>query len=341
MVIPRLFRRSEQRSFTDDVIGQALRLASTNTPDGSEIAAAQYVRNLIGGAMATAEVQAPANIRSAITPDFLDTVAAGMVLDGECFYDIDTASGVELLPAVLTDVAGGARASSWVYDLELRGPSTQVSIRRPADAILHFRWATRPERPWRGTGPLQSANLTVETAVQTEAKLGAEVGKTRVKHVLPVPFADANLTELRKDLADGDGGLLTPPTFASGAGAGRANAPPSDYGVKRIGANPPTSMTTLRSESAMAVLAAYGISPGLLQTQGGAIRESYRQCWHSVIKPCARKIAFELSRKLETEITINPTETGFIDLQAKSRAFAQFINAKIPPDRALELAGLA
>ena len=343
MLIPRIWRRgaAEARAsdYSDDVIGRAIDLAGLRPVDATRLAAAQFAANLIGRALASSDVEAPAAIAAAIPPWVLDLAGRCLVLAGECFLPIDTAGGaLTLYPATYADCTGGWMPSTWRYRLNVATPTGDYHILRPDRAIVRPVWAVDPRRPWRGISPLQSAGVSTGLAAALEGKLAAEM-RTKVKTILPVPFSDAPLENLRKDLGGTDGGLITPPTQASGYGAGQPNAPRSDYKAEHLGPNPNPGMLNLREPALRSVLAALGIPPPILYGDGPQAREAGRQAFHGTIEPLARMVEAELSAKLERPIRLRPRSLAWIDLQARARAYSNLASNGIPPADALERTG--
>ena len=97
-----------------------------------------------------------------------------------------------------------------------------------------------------------------------------EAGGTR-GHLLPVPAgpetdevdADGNPVDpnadLRADIQALRGRAVMVETTAAGWGEGMSAAPRADWKPQRIGADPPVSLATLRTDSAQAVLAVRGV----------------------------------------------------------------------------------
>lgn len=336
-------RAAESRSYTEEAIERGLAIAQGRNPEAAQIAAAQYAATLLGRALAGAEIEADPIIARLFAPPVLDQIGRSLVTRGEIFYDLAFGRQLQLIPAVFNDCRGEADPASWVYDLDVYAPRGTLAIRRPAAAVLHFRYATSPIEPWRGQSPLAAAKHSADLAASVESKLAAEIGRARVKNVLPAPLTGEPLTQFRKDLGGGrDGGLVTAPTMASGFGQGAANAPRSDYRLVRLGADPPTSITQLRDPAAQSVLASCGIQPGLWAGDDGiAAREAWRQYLHAVGEPLAELLAAEIEQKLERPVRIRIPSAAYVDLQSRARALRAMTQAEIDKDRALALCGFA
>ena len=87
-------------------------------------------------------------------------------------------------------------------------------------------------------------------------------------------------------------------------------------------------------------LAALGINPQLVNGDGGAIRESYRQMLRIGIAPLGRIVARELTAKLDREITISFDPIFAADVAAAARAFKAYVESGLPTAEAKELAGI-
>ena len=87
-------------------------------------------------------------------------------------------------------------------------------------------------------------------------------------------------------------------------------------------------------------MSAMGIPPSLYTSAGGAQRESFRHFHANTILPLAAMMRKELVEKLEQDFEFTFPEVSVSDISARSRAFAQFMNAGIPMEEALKLAGL-
>ena len=110
--------------------------------------------------------------RAALPPAFLELIGRSLIRRGELVAAIDTESGrLQLYPASSHDIDGSLRSlSGWRYRLNLAGPS-RISTRRRIEAagVVHIMYSRDPERPWRGNGPLQVAQLAGKLSAETVA----------------------------------------------------------------------------------------------------------------------------------------------------------------------------
>ena len=140
MIFPRLFRRRiEDRSYTQLLTSARAAAVAGTAADVTQTAPAQYVAQMVAGMIATAEVEGPADVAGAVDARMLAKVASDLMLFGESCWDMVVAPGVAFRRCVIEDVRGGADPETWWYVLQLNGPSTTTTIRRPYPAILHFR----------------------------------------------------------------------------------------------------------------------------------------------------------------------------------------------------------
>ena len=123
--------------------------------------------------------------------------------------------------------------------------------------------------------------------------------------------------------------------------AGQSSAPPSDYQVRRIGADPPPTLAILRRQVEQSVLASCGIPPSVLGgADASASREGYRQFLFGTIQPVAKSVAVQVGGYFETEISFDFASLMAGDLTGRARAVMSLVNAGVPLDKALEQSGL-
>ena len=250
---------------------------------------------------------------------------------------------LDLSKARTLDVTGAADASTWRYRCDLAGPSGTTTIVRPAEGVIHCRYSIDPARPWVGVGPLERARLSGRLSAELEAALGDEASGTR-GFVLPIPSdgQDSSVADLRRDIGSLGGKTALVETAMAGWGDGRMAAPRGDYEPKRLGANPPASLATLRSDAAQAVLSACG-TPIELMTAGDGTgqREAWRRFLHGTVQPLAACVAGELAVKLDTPtLTLSFDRLFASDLSGRARAFQSLVNGGMDVNHAAGLAGL-
>ena len=115
------------------------------------------------------------------------------------------------------------------------------------------------------------------------------------------------------------------------------------WNTVRVGGDPPAGVISMRHDSAVQLLGACGVHPGLVgieRGEGPANREAWRQFLYSTIAPVARlAITSELNRKLGTDITLTFDDLNASDIQGRARSYASLIKANMEPGKAEKLCG--
>ena len=339
-------RRTEHRqaSYTDGVVQALLSRASGTHADVAATAAVEAAAGALSRAFASAEITPNTPATRGITPDVLAQIGRALIVPGEIVLILTVREGqVWLSPATSWDVTGAADSTTWRYRCDLAGPSGSTTIARPADGVVHCRYSTDPARPWVGVGPLARARLSGRLSAEIEAALGDEAGGTR-GYVLPIPSdgQDSSVSDLRRDIGSLGGRTALVETAMAGWGDGRMAAPRGDYEPKRLGANPPASLATLRSDAAQAVLSACGVPVELVTPgDGTGQREAWRRFLHGTVQPLAACVAGELAAKLDTPSLAFSFDRLFAsDLSGRARAFQSMVGGGMDVNQAAALAGL-
>ena len=338
------FGRSEDRAaggFTDLWVNQLIAQAGGNVyADVGNSAAAELCAGLWGRAFASASLS-PAF--PGIGPDTLEAIARGLILSGEYVGAIDVQNGgLRLIQAYSWDITGAADPRSWLYSIELPGPSGNETRQLPPEGVVSCRWATSPATPWRGVGPFQSSSLTGALLANLEKTLAAEAGAPS-GYVLPTPKDGMDTPALQASMKTLRGRTGVVETTAAGWGQGNSLAPRQDWAVKRFGSDPPSELRELREDAAEAVVATC-VPPGLAfgNTDGTAAREAIRRWFHTSVSPVGRQVEAELRTKLEMpELTLSfPALEAFAsDTVGKARVVGQLVGAGVDVEDALVKAG--
>ncbi len=337
-----------QTGFTDTLTDAAisLSLGAGNVYDslGRGVAALTAASNLYGSAFAVAQVEPMGMLTRNIMPRMLRTIAESLIRGGSCAYMIEVMEGmVEFQPVNSFDVRGGPRESSWRYWVHLPSPSESGRTRNVQSAqLLHFRYSVDTIRPWTGLSPLQRSPVTAGLAVALERSLRDEAGGSH-GYLLPVPVDPDSpaATKLKTDLRGLAGKTSLVRTTAGGWDQGAQARPQAEWTPKRLGADPPMSLTSLRNDTFSQVLGACGVPISLfLPGEGGAHRESWRRFLHGSVQPLADTIAEEFSRKLEVEVTLSFDRLFASDISGRARAFQSLVGGGMNVDRAAGLSGL-
>ena len=339
-------RRTEHRqaAYTDGVVAAILARAAGTHADPAATAAVEAAAGALSRAFASAEITPRTPATRGLTPDVLAQIGRALIVHGEIVLIIAVREGQVLLPpASAWDVAGAADSTTWRYRCDLAGPSGTTTIVRPSEGVIHCRYSTDPARPWVGVGPLERARLSGRLSAELEAALGDEASGTR-GYVLPVPSdgQDDTVADLRRDIGSLGGKVALVETTMAGWGDGRVAAPRGDYEPKRLGANPPASLATLRTDAARAVLSACGVPVELVTPgDGTSAREGLRRFLHLTVQPLAAIVASELRVKLDTPtLSLSFDKLFASDLSGRARAFQSMVGGGMSLDQAAALAGL-
>ena len=339
--------------FTDAVVAALLAQAGGGTTaDPSATAALEAAAGSYARAFAVASVEPNTPATRALTPAVLALMARDLIRGGESLHAIEVdRDGVRLLPCGSWDVRGGPNPATWRYRVDTFGPSGNTTRHLPAAAVIHARYSVDPARPWLGISPLGWARLTGRLHAELEGALADESGGPR-GHLLPVPagpYGDGDEPtttdpneKLPADLANMKGELRMVESSAAGWGEGKSAAPQTDLKPNRIGAAPPPSLATLRTDSGMAVLSACGVSSDLfIHGDAAGQRESWRRFLHGSVQPLGDLLAAELADKLNAPgLALKFDRLMASDLSGRARALGSMVQAGMALDDARRLAGL-
>ena len=331
-------------SYTDALVAAITANAGGQTTAfPTATAALEAAAGVVGRAFAAAEVRAPDATRDALSPACLSMIGRSLIRRGEILFLIRVdGDRVKLWPAASHDLAGGPDPDSWTYRLTVGGPErTHTYSDVPASGVIHLQYSRDPERPWRGYGPLQVAQLGGRLSSETVAALADESSGPRGQ-LLPLPMAgdDPSVDLLKSDLKRLKGQLATVETQQSMApGAAGSN---DGWIARRIGADPPTALVQLHEIATREVLACSGVPPVLFASNpnGTAGREAWRQLLFATVAPLGRLVVAELALKLEGDISLAWDELRASDIASRARAFQSMVGAGMDPGKAAGLAGL-
>ena len=338
---------AREGSYTDAAVALLVQAAGgAAAGDPNATGALEAAAGLWGRCFAAATMTPEIDV---LTPTLMATIARALIRRGETVYEIDVVEGrLVLHPVGDFDVRGSADPATWAYRCVRHGPSRTSTQLCAADAVLHFRYATEPSRPWKGVSPLGWAHRLGDLIGNAETRLSQEASGT-VGRVLPLPTdggdgtaSDPNLL-LKSDLAKANGKLHFVETVAAGWGEGKVAAPGRDWQQQRIGPVPDAEFCRLREQAQMAVSAACGIPPALLYSisDGTLARESYRAFLHSAVRPVARMMADEIEMKLGRRPEFDFSALYASDLVGRANAFKNLMaTGEVTADHALGITGL-
>ncbi len=265
-------------SYTDALVAAITANASGETTAfPTATAALEACAGLVARAFAGASVSASAAVEDVLTPAFLEMVGRSLIRKGELVVYITTRNGeLLLLPAESHDVDGDPDPASWTYRLTIGGPSRSHTLDSvSAASVLHFKYGTDPEKPWRGLGPLQVAQLGGRLSAELASALADEASGPRGS-LLPVPIegGDGTLAQLRADLGKlkGKAALVQAGDWGNPGGSNM-----TDWSTRRLGPNTPLALVELHRLATEEVAAACGVNPGMLSgRQQTVAREGYQ-----------------------------------------------------------------
>ena len=331
-------------SYTDALVAAITANAKGQTTAfPSAVGALEAAAGLVGRAFASAVVETESSaVMQSLTPGCLALIGRSLIRRGEIVFYIDTSMGmIDLLPCQSHDVDGAPNPATWLYRCTVSGPDMTHTYERTAAAgVVHITYSVDTETPWRGRGPLQSAQLTGRLAAEVLAALADESSGPR-GHLLGIPVDgnDPTVTNLRQDLRNlaGKIALIETGVWGGAPGGGQFMLKP-----ERLGPEPTAALVELFKISREDVLSACGINPSLvMDAQGTAQREAYRQFLFGTVAPLGRMVAAELSEKLGAPIKLDWEELRASDIAGRARAFGTMVSTGgMDVDRAAALSGL-
>ena len=130
-------------------------------------------------------------------------------------------------------------------------------------------------------------------------------------------------------------------TTSAGWGEGRTAAPAEDWKPRRFGASPPDALPTLRSDAALAVLAACQVPAALItDADGTAQREAWRRWAMGPLAGLAATVEAELAAKLDQPVRLDFSGLWAADVAGRAASFKAMVTGGMDPAKAAGLAGL-
>ena len=265
-------------SFTDALIASITANAGgQNTAFPTATAALEAASGFAGRAFAAAEITAADSIVAALDPPMMAMIGRALIRRGEIvlLIRVDSERGLTLLPCHSHDVKGGPDPATWVYRCTVGGPERTLTFgQTPAEGVVHLRYAVDPERPWRGYGPLQVAQLAGRLSAETVSALADEVSGPRGTLLgIPVDGADSTVDDLRNDIAKLKGKTAL---WQSGDWDNEGTGAKAGLGTVRLGADPPSALVELHARATQEIYASCGLNPSIFESGTGTqARESY------------------------------------------------------------------
>ena len=278
-------RATGATSYTDLIVDATIARLGGRV-GGARPAAVELAGRLVGRAMSVARVTgAPA-----LTPSVMQMIGRSIVTRGESLHAVYFTSPDLLVPASNWDIEGGPARPSWIYHVDLIGPSVQAGRERmAANGVLHVIIDPPASQPWRGTTPstTELGRLAEQAALAVLAELHVPAAR-----VVPQP-AGTKSDDLLKIVADlREGKLSFPPTTKASAATGAGGAPAQDWVPRRIGPEPDAAQVAAHTDAEARLSAALGVHPSYLSPQAtaGAMREARRQFQVDVLEPYAAAV---------------------------------------------------
>ena len=316
--------------------------------DGSEVAQAtgalEACAGLVGRSLSRCAVTGDEH--GLVGPLLLAQVGRQLVRSGNSVHVLQIrGGGASLIPVCSWDITGGVDPETWLYRVDLAGPSSTVTRRASYAEVLHFKWATDPARPWAGVAPMAAASGLAKLIGALEGGLGDDAGSPRGQVLSVAEGVDPDgdgLAELRGTIAKLRGKVALIETTRHGSGAGMDAGTRKDFAVSRLGGQSTQAEGQLWQASRDSTASACGIPPSLLAKGGDGTgeRESFRRWVATGLQPLADAVAAELQRVLETPIKLDSAPLMAQDTQGRARAASALLGAGVEVERALMLSGL-
>lgn len=332
--------RSSGGDFNDRVLAMIESDAAGTSADVSGTAAAEAVAGLLSRNLADAEVTG--DPMGFVTPDFLAQVGRDLVLLGQSLHVIKMTPAMnDLIPASQWHWQGtGAHPSTWTVRATCYGPSTSETRIYPWAGVVFLTWGKQTGAPYRGRPVTQWAKHTAKLSAELERSL-ADESSGPITNLVPVPegIQPDQMNDLVTTVRNARGKVVYPETHAAGAGD-PGNRPDRDWKPERLGPAMEMAQVSLSEKAFSRMLAAYGCPPSLFtDSQSQAQREALRR-WHlSTVKPIARMIEHELTRKLETTIKLK-FDSYPLDMVSRATVVDKLVRAGVPTATALDAVGL-
>ena len=332
--------RSGGGDFYDRVLSTIESDAAGTSADVSGTAAAEAVAGLLSRSLADAEVMGDPH--GFVTPEFLAQVGRDLVLSGESLHVIKMTPAMNdlILASQWHWQSTGAHPSTWTVRATCYGPSTSETKIIPWAGVVFLTWGKTTGAPYRGRPVTQWAKHTAKLSAELERSL-ADESAMPLTSLVPVPegLNDEQMTDLATKIKNARGKVTYPETHAGGGGD-RQGRPDRDWKPERLGPEFGAAPVELSEKSFMRMLAAFGCPPSIfMDSDGTAQREGLRR-WHlSTVKPIARLIETELTRKLDSPIKLK-FDSYPLDMVSRATVVDKLVRAGVATATALEAVGI-
>ena len=335
-------REQPSSDYSDQATASILRMAEGGYGGPESVSAVEVCLGLWSRALGSAEVSPSNELTGGVSPDLLATAARELGRTGNSLFYLQlVGSRIECLPIASYDVRGSHSPESWVYRIDLPGPSDYRTRLVPSGEVLHFRINQSASEPWRGRSPLSLSRSTARLAEKIEKSLTREQIFAPARMVFS-DLLDEDLTNFITEVRRGGVVIV-------GGSDDQAGPTPSTRSPQALGPDPSISQISLRSEAAMSILSVFGVPPSLFGSSGDSdARESWRRFVLSTINPLARMCEAELRGKLDSpDLSLSLEDLRSGDLQGRGRATAaralamrNLVTAGLSVEDAREAAGI-
>ncbi len=345
--------RTERRSSAGDFADLILRAIEADeaaaTMDVAATGAVEAAAGALSRAFAGATVEGPEWAVRAVTRDCLALTGRDLIRKGQSLHALRMGMDGRLLLVPCSDwhwQDGNHDPATWRVRASAYGPRSTETWLLPLDSVVFVTWGRRSERPYTGTGPLTFASQTAKLGFHAERGLADEAAGP-IAQLLAIPSdggdgTEANdpLAKLKSDIAKARGKAAFVETTSGGWGEGRDAAPRRDWQAARLGPNPPAGLVEARQAAFAATLAACGASVALFDdADGTAKREALRQFHMGTVRPLARVLEAELSRKLGA--TIRLRFDGYaLDMVSRAQVVQKLAQAGVALEVAMSAVGM-
>ena len=328
-----------QSSFTDTLIRAIQSRANGTTPNPRAVSALEMASGTVSRAFMEAEVD---TLQDTLTPSVMALIGRELIRSGEIIFLIEVVNGTPVLfPSSYTTIHGGYNPDSWMYEVNLAGPSNMITTKVSSERVVHVRYAVDPSRPWHGVGPLEAASMAGRLSSEVLEALADEAAGPRGSFLpFPKDGQDGTIDLLKQDVGRAKGDMMFVESMVTSALDQGNNRNPSDWTQKRFGMDVPDSAINLNDMVTREILSACGVSPVLFDPKSSAAaREAWRQFLFNTVSSLGKIVQEELSRKL-FPVIIQWQELRSSDLQARARSVDSLVKSGMELKKAMEIAGL-
>ena len=311
--------------------------------EASRIAVVEACIGLIANCFRQSTIQ-PDTLQGTLKKEVLASMIRRMLTVGESLSVMEMEDGnLVLNQAVGWDVSGNvSNPNKWRYQVEVATPSGGRTITTNGAGVIHFRYVSEPENPYKGFSPLYLMQKTAGTLFEVESRFDEEA-QTSTGQILSMT-QESETIDTQEDWLNHYQYLNK---LKGGVFVERQNRERGSQmnfaGRTRVGPEYSLNQVYLRDRLHADVASAFGVPIELLiaDGEGTATREAFRRFVLTCINPLASNLSEELSLKLDTSCgLLNSIPLRSSDLQGIARAIKALVDSGKSIDEAMALAGL-